>query len=195
MWPTRLRSGRSQSTLYASLTHTLASAHCALFQLYDLNVNSVIVYPEHEQWIDDPLSKNNADALKVRGYAAERCAGMVYGDSPTRRYAYCGGGRRITRVELTMDNGATWMPADVSYPPVRVCFLLCVLSHSFYLYHLPDAGGRRPSEQASMDVVPLADEHPCLEAAPRQRDRGARIRRGTQHAARKHHLVRPCRDG
>lgn len=31
-------------------------------------------------------------------------------------YAYAGGGRRVTRVEVSLDDGATWSLADITYP-------------------------------------------------------------------------------
>lgn len=33
-----------------------------------------------------------------------------------RGYAYGGGGRRVNRVEITLDAGNTWILADISYP-------------------------------------------------------------------------------
>jgi nitrate reductase (NAD(P)H) len=31
-------------------------------------------------------------------------------------YAYAGGGRRVARVEVTLDAGTTWILADIAYP-------------------------------------------------------------------------------
>jgi nitrate reductase (NAD(P)H) len=31
-------------------------------------------------------------------------------------YAYAGGGRRVTRVEISFDDGYTWSLADITYP-------------------------------------------------------------------------------
>ncbi|QSS58504.1 nitrate reductase, partial [Histoplasma capsulatum] len=50
------------------------------YAIYDLNVNSAVVYPEH----DEKISLSNSSMYKVRGYA------------------YGGGGRRITRVEISL---------------------------------------------------------------------------------------------
>lgn len=65
------------------------------YAIYDLNTNSAICYPAH----DEELSLQGPEhTYKVRGYA------------------YSGGGKRITRVELTLDKGKTWALANVSYP-------------------------------------------------------------------------------
>ncbi|KAM0557948.1 hypothetical protein ACHAPJ_005112 [Fusarium lateritium] len=64
------------------------------YAIYDLNTNSAICYPAHEEQLpfaDAPTSYN------VRGYA------------------YGGGGRRITRVEVTLDKGKTWKLANIRY--------------------------------------------------------------------------------
>ena len=37
-------------------------------QLYDLNINSIIVSPEHGQWIDDPLANKKRDmSTQIKG--------------------------------------------------------------------------------------------------------------------------------
>ncbi|KAF4469412.1 nitrate reductase [Fusarium albosuccineum] len=64
------------------------------YAIYDLNVNSAICYPAHNEtvpFLDAPAS------YKVRGYA------------------YGGGGRRITRVEVTLDKGKTWTLSNIRY--------------------------------------------------------------------------------
>ncbi|OLN95687.1 Nitrate reductase [NADPH] protein-like protein [Colletotrichum chlorophyti] len=65
------------------------------YAIYDLNANSATCYPAHDEvvsLVDGPKS------YKVRGYA------------------YGGGGRRITRVEITLDRGKSWLLANVNYP-------------------------------------------------------------------------------
>ncbi|EFQ27580.1 hypothetical protein CGRA01v4_03058 [Colletotrichum graminicola] len=65
------------------------------YAIYDLNANSATCYPAHDEivaLVDGPNS------YKVRGYA------------------YGGGGRRITRVEVTLDRGKTWLLANIDYP-------------------------------------------------------------------------------
>jgi nitrate reductase (NAD(P)H) len=68
------------------------------YAIYDLSPNSAICYPEH----DEQLS--------------------LSASSPTytaRGYAYSGGGRRITRVEITLDKGKSWRLANVEYAEDR----------------------------------------------------------------------------
>jgi nitrate reductase (NAD(P)H) len=54
------------------------------YAIYDLNVNSVAVYPQHEEVLDLATA---APMYTAKGYA------------------YAGGGRRITRVEVSLDKG------------------------------------------------------------------------------------------
>ncbi|KAK6062827.1 hypothetical protein SCUP515_12979 [Seiridium cupressi] len=63
------------------------------YAIYDLNTNSATCYPAHEERLSV-----TADSYNVRGYA------------------YAGGGKRITRVEVTLNKGRTWELADISYP-------------------------------------------------------------------------------
>ncbi|KAH7375585.1 nitrate reductase [Plectosphaerella cucumerina] len=65
------------------------------YAIYDLNANSATCFPAHDETIS---LKTGPESYKVRGYA------------------YGGGGRRITRVELTLDKGRTWTRANISYP-------------------------------------------------------------------------------
>ncbi len=65
------------------------------YAIYDLNPNSAIAYPAH----DETLQIESAEAT----YTAQG-------------YAYSGGGRRITRVEISLDQGNSWRLASVSYP-------------------------------------------------------------------------------
>ncbi|KAJ2926667.1 hypothetical protein H1R20_g10437, partial [Candolleomyces eurysporus] len=60
----------------------------------DLNVNSAVACPDH----DEILKGNVQDMYTLRGYA------------------YGGGGRRITRVEISLDEGTTWELAEIQYP-------------------------------------------------------------------------------
>ncbi|KAJ9655321.1 hypothetical protein H2198_005776 [Neophaeococcomyces mojaviensis] len=68
------------------------------YAIYDLNPNSAICFPAHDEQIS--LSQG------PRTYRA-------------RGYAYSGGGRRITRVEITLDKGKTWRLADIEYAEDR----------------------------------------------------------------------------
>lgn len=65
------------------------------YAIYDLSVNSAIAYPAHEEKI---VINGAPENYKARGYA------------------YTGGMRRISRVELSLDKGATWRLANISYP-------------------------------------------------------------------------------
>ncbi|KAI0401232.1 nitrate reductase [Xylaria palmicola] len=65
------------------------------YAIYDLNTNSATCYPAHNEELSIHGPELN---YKARGYA------------------YAGGGRRITRVEITLDKGKTWTLANISYP-------------------------------------------------------------------------------
>lgn len=54
------------------------------YAIYDLNVNSAVVYPQHDERIHLAT------------------AGPMY---TARGYAYAGGGRRVNRVEISLDRG------------------------------------------------------------------------------------------
>ncbi|KAL1838351.1 hypothetical protein VTJ49DRAFT_2782 [Mycothermus thermophilus] len=72
------------------------------YAIYDLNVNSAVCYPAHDERVQ--LDSHSGD-------------GSSSNSSYTLRgYAYAGGGRRVTRVEVTLDRGRTWTLAEVSYP-------------------------------------------------------------------------------
>ncbi|MCJ1319134.1 hypothetical protein MMC15_004467 [Xylographa vitiligo] len=68
------------------------------YAIYDLSPNSAMVYPAHEEQV-----------CLVNGPGKYRAKG----------YAYAGGGRRITRVEISLDKGQTWRLADIDYPEDR----------------------------------------------------------------------------
>ncbi|KAJ7594499.1 nitrate reductase [Mycena floridula] len=61
----------------------------------DLNVNSVIACPDHNEVLDVSIPD---DSYVLKGYA------------------YAGGGRRVTRVEISLDDAASWKLADIEYP-------------------------------------------------------------------------------
>ncbi|KFY33241.1 hypothetical protein V494_07802 [Pseudogymnoascus sp. VKM F-4513 (FW-928)] len=65
------------------------------YAIYDLSVNSATAYPQHNEEL--PITTPEAT------YTA-------------RGYAYGGGGRRITRVEISLDSGKSWRLADIDYP-------------------------------------------------------------------------------
>ncbi|KAJ6785971.1 hypothetical protein PWT90_09030 [Aphanocladium album] len=65
------------------------------YAIYDLNTNSAICYPQHDEMV---ALDGNDKTYKVRGYA------------------YSGGGKRITRLEVTLDKGRSWRLASINYP-------------------------------------------------------------------------------
>ncbi|KAF3904767.1 hypothetical protein ABW20_dc0102488 [Dactylellina cionopaga] len=65
------------------------------YAIYDLSTNSAIAYPQHDERLD---LKTAPKKFTVKGYA------------------YGGGGRKISRVEISVDRGHTWSLADISYP-------------------------------------------------------------------------------
>ncbi|EFX05421.1 nitrate reductase [Grosmannia clavigera kw1407] len=71
------------------------------YAIYDLNTNSAICFPAHEERIQLARSGGGGQTYNVRGYA------------------YAGGGKRVTRVEVTLDRGRSWRLADVEYPEDR----------------------------------------------------------------------------
>jgi len=64
------------------------------YAIYDLSNNSAIAYPAHEEQL---CLVGAAEKYRVKGYA------------------YGGGGRRITRVELSIDKGKSWRLANIDY--------------------------------------------------------------------------------
>ena len=68
------------------------------YAIYDLSPNSAICFPQHGEQL---TLAGAPDQYRVRGYA------------------YSGGGRRVTRVELSLDQGKTWRLADVEYAEDR----------------------------------------------------------------------------
>ena len=66
--------------------------------IYDLSTNSAIAFPAHDETITLVAA---LDSYKARGYA------------------YGGGGRRVSRVELSLDQGKTWRYADIDYAEDR----------------------------------------------------------------------------
>ncbi|KAF2713171.1 nitrate reductase [Pleomassaria siparia CBS 279.74] len=93
------------------------------YHIYDNRVLPTMVDPDESSrnpawWKDDryaiyDLSPNAATAQPAHDEQ------LVLADAPTmymtRGYAYSGGGRRITRVEVSMDQGKTWRLANIEY--------------------------------------------------------------------------------
>ncbi|KAI5837779.1 nitrate reductase [Morchella snyderi] len=66
------------------------------YAIYELSVNSAVAYPQNDERLD--IEERAEDTYTVRGYA------------------YAGGGRRVTRVEVSLDKGKTWALAPITYP-------------------------------------------------------------------------------
>ncbi|XP_054797770.1 nitrate reductase [NADH]-like [Prosopis cineraria] len=65
--------------------------------VYELNINSVITTPRHEE------------ILPINYWTTQRP--FVF-----KGYAYNGGGKKVTRVEVTMNGGETWLLAKLEHP-------------------------------------------------------------------------------
>lgn len=68
------------------------------YAIYDLSTNSAIAYPAHEEQLCLVASSPN---YRIKGYA------------------YGGGGRRVTRVEVSLDKGKSWRLASIDYAEDR----------------------------------------------------------------------------
>ncbi|KAK4066872.1 hypothetical protein Trihar35433_7299 [Trichoderma harzianum] len=64
----------------------------------ELNVNAAVCSPAHNETLQVASDASMTQTITVEGYA------------------YTGGGRRITRVEATLDDGDTWKLCDITYP-------------------------------------------------------------------------------
>lgn len=71
------------------------------FVIQELNVNSVLLSPAHMEVLD----LNNVSSITNEAGPCYKVSG----------YAYSGGGRRIIRVEVTLDDGATWDNCRIIY--------------------------------------------------------------------------------
>jgi nitrate reductase (NAD(P)H) len=72
--------------------------HDPKYIINELNVNAAICSPAHEAILELNSHTPTSQKVAIEGYA------------------YTGGGRRITRVEITLDDGETWKICDVRYP-------------------------------------------------------------------------------
>lgn len=68
------------------------------YAIYDLSTNSAIAHPAHEEQLGLVGAPNS---YRVKGYA------------------YGGGGRRVTRVEISLDKGKSWRLANIDYAEDR----------------------------------------------------------------------------
>lgn len=69
------------------------------YAIMELNVNAAMITPDHDEVlaISEDDTVNDIETFVLKGYA------------------YSGGGRRVIRVELTLDDGATWQLARIIY--------------------------------------------------------------------------------
>lgn len=68
------------------------------YAIYDLSPNAAIAFPAHEEKL---RIETAPETYNVRGYA------------------YSGGGRRVTRCEVSLDKGKTWRLANIDYAEDR----------------------------------------------------------------------------
>jgi len=68
------------------------------YAIYDLSTNSAIAYPAHGEQL---ALTDSAPDYRIKGYA------------------YGGGGRRVTRVEISLDKGKTWRLSNIDYAEDR----------------------------------------------------------------------------
>ncbi|KUI68193.1 Nitrate reductase [NADPH] [Cytospora mali] len=73
------------------------------YAIYDLNTNSAVARPAHDESVEMGAEGKEMGEYGCKSYRLQG-------------YAYAGGGKRVTRVELTLDRGKSWRLADVSYP-------------------------------------------------------------------------------
>lgn len=64
--------------------------------IQDYPIQSAICYPERDSTV---IPKNDDDSITIKGYA------------------FSGGGRRITRVDVSIDGGKTWHPSELKHDP------------------------------------------------------------------------------
>ncbi|XP_062221861.1 nitrate reductase [NAD(P)H] [Phragmites australis] len=67
------------------------------YMINELNINSVITTPGHDE------------VLPINALTTQRPYKL-------KGYAYCGGGRKVTRVEVTLDGGETWQVCSLDHP-------------------------------------------------------------------------------
>ncbi|VDB91648.1 unnamed protein product [Peniophora sp. CBMAI 1063] len=78
--------------------------HDPAYLITELSVNSVITSPKHGETLDVIESAGVSDGLEMY---------------EIRGYAYSGGGRKVTRCEVTLDEGRTWGLCSIEYPEDR----------------------------------------------------------------------------
>ena len=82
--------------------------HDPKFIINDLNVNAAVARPAHDEQL--VVASTSSSSVLDSPSPAPQQTYLVEG------YVYAGGGRRVTRVEVTFDDGASWSLAQISYP-------------------------------------------------------------------------------
>ena len=85
--------------------------------LYELNIQSVITSPSHGTRVT--LGDSLQHPTLVEGYTPFNMQLQLPNMTQISlflRYAYSGGGRKITRVEVSLDGGRRWGLAQIIYP-------------------------------------------------------------------------------
>lgn len=70
------------------------------YTIYDLNLQTIIVYPQNDERMVI-TADTESELYELRGYA------------------YNGGGKRVGRVEVSLDRGKNWLLCDIDYPEDR----------------------------------------------------------------------------
>ncbi|THH12596.1 hypothetical protein EUX98_g9797, partial [Antrodiella citrinella] len=71
------------------------------YMITELNINSIIAKPDHNEILQIPASSPDSPDE---------------GTYNLRGFAYAGGGRRLGRIEISLDDGLSWELADIDYP-------------------------------------------------------------------------------
>ncbi|GAA5833257.1 hypothetical protein JCM9279_001469 [Rhodotorula babjevae] len=88
--------------------------HDPKYIINDLNVNAAIARPAHdEQLVVASTSSSFSSPSSSTSSSTHDSPSQTY---LVEGYVYAGGGRRVTRVEVTVDDGASWSLAQISYP-------------------------------------------------------------------------------
>ncbi|CAL4967210.1 unnamed protein product [Urochloa decumbens] len=86
-----------QSHVDAELANAEAWWYKPEYMINELNINSVITTPGHDE------------VLPINALTTQR-------PYTIKGYAYSGGGRKVTRVEVTLDGGETWQVCSLDHP-------------------------------------------------------------------------------
>jgi nitrate reductase (NAD(P)H) len=112
---------RPAAVVHSSYTHasfSLPYRYDPKYIINDLNVNSAIAQPDHNEVLD---LKTANETYTMKGYACRSCLFRFMCALSSwietvllRSLPDAGGGRRITRVEVSLDDGQTWKLAEIT---------------------------------------------------------------------------------